>query len=297
MSLRIEPKTKADQEKMGIALKKLGDEDPTFRISSNTETGETIISGMGELHLEIMIDRMMREFGVEANVGKPQVAYRETIVGEAEVEEKYVKQSGGKGQYGHVRIKLKKLEPWPADKKMPKNIHRSEGFEFIDSIKGGVIPVEFIPAVEKGIIEAMQRGVVAGFPMTDVSCELLFGSYHDVDSSEIAYKIAASMAFQKGARQAKAVILEPIMKVECVMPEQFMGDVTGSLSSKRGQIEGMSDRGLNKVIDAMVPLSEMFGYTTDIRSMTQGRGSMTMEFHHYDVVPPNVEKTIVEAKK
>lgn len=297
VSLRIEPKTKADQEKMGIALKKLGDEDPTFRISSNTETGETIISGMGELHLEIMIDRMMREFGVEANVGKPQVAYRETIVGEAEVEEKYVKQSGGKGQYGHVRIKLKKLEPWPADKKMPKNIHRSEGFEFIDSIKGGVIPVEFIPAVEKGIIEAMQRGVVAGFPMTDVSCELLFGSYHDVDSSEIAYKIAASMAFQKGARQAKAVILEPIMKVECVMPEQFMGDVTGSLSSKRGQIEGMSDRGLNKVIDAMVPLSEMFGYTTDIRSMTQGRGSMTMEFHHYDVVPPNVEKTIVEAKK
>jgi len=297
VSLRIEPKTKADQEKMGIALKKLGDEDPTFRISSNTETGETIISGMGELHLEIMIDRMMREFGVEANVGKPQVAYRETIIGEAEVEEKYVKQSGGKGQYGHVRIKLKKLEPWPADKKMPKNIHRSEGFEFIDSIKGGVIPVEFIPAVEKGIIESMQRGVVAGFPMTDVSCELLFGSYHDVDSSEIAYKIAASMAFQKGAKQAKAVILEPIMKVECVMPEQFMGDVTGSLSSKRGQIEGMSDRGLNKVIDAMVPLSEMFGYTTDIRSMTQGRGSMTMEFHHYDVVPPNVEKTIVEAKK
>jgi elongation factor G len=297
VSLRIEPKTKADQEKMGIALKKLGDEDPTFRISSNTETGETIISGMGELHLEIMIDRMMREFGVEANVGKPQVAYRETIIGEAEVEEKYVKQSGGKGQYGHVRIKLKKLEPWPADKKLPKNIHRSEGFEFIDSIKGGVIPVEFIPAVEKGIIESMQRGVVAGFPMTDVSCELLFGSYHDVDSSEIAYKIAASMAFQKGAKQAKAVILEPIMKVECVMPEQFMGDVTGSLSSKRGQIEGMSDRGLNKVIDAMVPLSEMFGYTTDIRSMTQGRGSMTMEFHHYDVVPPNVEKTIVEAKK
>jgi elongation factor G len=297
VSLRIEPKTKADQEKMGIALKKLGDEDPTFRISSNVETGETIISGMGELHLEIMIDRMMREFGVEANVGKPQVAYRETIIGEAEADHKYVKQSGGKGQYGHVRIKLKKLEPWPADKKMPKNIHRSEGFEFIDSIKGGVIPVEFIPAVEKGIIEAMQRGVVAGFPMTDISCELLFGSYHDVDSSEIAYKIAASMAFQEGARRAKAVILEPIMKVECVMPEQFMGDVTGSLSSKRGQIEGMSDRGLNKVIDAMVPLSEMFGYTTDIRSMTQGRGSMTMEFHHYDVVPPNVEKTIVEAKK
>jgi elongation factor G len=297
VSLRIEPKTKADQEKMGMALKKLGDEDPTFRISSNTETGETIISGMGELHLEIMIDRMKREFGVEANVGKPQVAYRETILGEAEADHKYVKQSGGKGQYGHVRIILKKLKPLEEGAKIPKNVHRSEGFEFIDSIKGGVIPVEFIPAVEKGVKEAMERGIVAGFPMTDISCELTFGSYHDVDSSEIAYKIAASMAFQEAAKKAKAVILEPIMKVECVMPEQFMGDVTGSLSSKRGQIEGMEERGLNRVIKAMVPLSEMFGYTTDIRSMTQGRGSMTMEFDHYDVVPPNVEKTIVESKK
>ncbi len=297
VSLRIEPKTKADQEKMGSALKKLGDEDPTFRISSNPETGETIISGMGELHLEIMVDRMKREFAVEANVGKPQVAYRETILGEAEEEYKYIKQSGGKGQYGHVRLKLKKLEPWEEGKKLPKNVHRDENFEFIDSIKGGVIPIEFIPAVEKGVKEAMERGIVAGFPMVGISCELLFGSYHDVDSSEIAYKIAASQAFQAGAKRARPVILEPIMKVECVMPEQFMGDVTGSLSSKRGQIEGMEDRGLNKVIKATVPLSEMFGYTTDIRSMTQGRGSMTMEFDHYDVVPPNVEKVIAESRK
>ncbi len=297
VSLKIEPKTKADQEKMGTALKKLGDEDPTFRISSNTETGETIISGMGELHLEIMIDRMKREFGVEANVGKPQVAYRETILGSAEKEHKYIKQSGGKGQYGHVRLIIKKLEPLEEGKKLPKNVHREEGFEFIDSIKGGVIPIEFIPAVEKGVKEAMERGIVAGFPMTDVSCELTFGSYHDVDSSEIAYKIAASQAFQEAARAAKPVILEPIMKVECVMPEQFMGDVTGSLSSKRGQIEGMEERGMNRVLKAKVPLSEMFGYTTEIRSMTQGRGSATMEFDHYDVVPPNVEKQIVENRK
>ncbi len=299
VSLKIEPKTKADQEKMGIALKKLQDEDPTFRVSSNTETGETIIAGMGELHLEIMVDRMKREFSVEADVGKPQVAYRETIQGEAEEEYKYVKQSGGKGQYGHVRIKIKPLEPLVEGAKIPKNVHREEGFEFIDSIKGGVIPTEFIPAVEKGVKEAMDRGIVAGFTMTNVSCELLFGSYHDVDSSEIAYKIAGSQAFQAAAKRARPVILEPIMKVECVMPEQFMGDVTGSLSGKRGQIEGMEERGGQglRVIRAMVPLSEMFGYTTDIRSMTQGRGSMTMEFDHYDVVPPNVEKTIVDARK
>lgn len=298
VSLKIEPKTKADQEKMGIALKKLMDEDPTFRVSSNTETGETIISGMGELHLEIMIDRMKREFNVEANVGKPQVAYRETIQGSADAEHKYIKQSGGKGQYGHVKITIKPLEAIEEGAKIPKNVHREEGFEFIDSIKGGVIPAEFIPAVEKGVKEAMDRGVVAGFPLTNVSCELTFGSYHDVDSSEIAYKIAGSQAFQDAAKRARAVILEPIMKVECVMPEQFMGDVTGSLSSKRGQIEGMEERGQGlRVIRAMVPLSEMFGYTTDIRSMTQGRGSVTMEFDHYDVVPPNVEKTIVESRK
>lgn len=298
VSLKIEPKTKADQEKMGIALKKLMDEDPTFRVSTNTETGETIISGMGELHLEIMIDRMKREFNVEANVGKPQVAYRETIQGSAEAEYKYIKQSGGKGQYGHVKITIKPIEALPEGAKIPKNVHREEGFEFIDSIKGGVIPAEFIPAVEKGVKEAMDRGIVAGFTLTNVSCELTFGSYHDVDSSEIAYKIAGSQAFQDAAKRARPVILEPIMKVECVMPEQFMGDVTGSLSGKRGQIEGMEERGQGlRVIRAMVPLSEMFGYTTDIRSMTQGRGSMTMEFDHYDVVPPNVEKAIVDARK
>lgn len=297
VSLRIEPKTKADQEKMGMALKKLSDEDPTFRVTSNPETLETLISGMGELHLEIMIDRMKREFGVEANVGKPQVAYRETIQSEAEAETKYIKQSGGKGQYGHVKITIRPLKPIVEGEKIPKNVKRYDDFEFIDSIKGGVIPQEFIPAVEKGVREAMDRGIVAGFRLVNVSCELTFGSYHDVDSSEIAYKIAASQAFQDAAKRAKPVILEPIMKVEVVMPEKFMGDVTGSLSSKRGQIEGMEERGMLKVIRAMVPLAEMFGYTTQLRSMTEGRGSSTMEFDHYDVVPPNVEKTIAESRK
>jgi elongation factor G len=297
VSLSIEPKTKADQEKMGIALKKLGDEDPTFRVTSNPETGQTLIAGMGELHLEIMIDRMKREFNVEANVGAPQVAYRETITGEAEAEHKYAKQSGGKGQYGHVRITLKPLVEAEAGAKVPKNVHREPGYEFIDSIKGGIIPGEFIPAVQKGVKEAMDRGIVAGFPLTGVSCELTFGSYHDVDSSEIAYKIAASQAFQEGAKRARPVIMEPIMRVEVVVPEKFMGDVTGSLSSKRGQIEGMEDRGLNKAIKALVPLSEMFGYTTQLRSMTEGRGSNTMEFAKYEAVPPNVEKQIVDARK
>ena len=297
VSLRIEPKTKADQEKMGMAMKKLSDEDPTFRVTSNPETGETIISGMGELHLEIMVDRMKREFGVEATVGKPQVAYRETIMGTAEAEHKYIKQSGGKGQYGHVKIILKPMEPLVEGEKIPKNVSRYDDFEFINSIKGGVIPNEFIPAVEKGVHEAMERGIVAGFKMVNISCELIFGSYHDVDSSEIAYKIAASQAFQEGSRRAKPVILEPIMKVEVVMPEKFMGDVTGSLSSKRGQIEGMEDRNMLKVIRAKVPLSEMFGYTTQLRSMTEGRGNAMMEFDHYEVVPANVEKEIVEARK
>jgi elongation factor G len=297
VSLRIEPKTKGDQEKMGMALKKLSDEDPTFKISSNTETGETIISGMGELHLEIMVDRMKREFSVEVNTGKPQVAYRETILGSAEAENKYIKQTGGKGQYGHVKLTIKPMEPIAEGEKLPKNVKRYDEFEFIDSIKGGVIPQEFIPAVEKGVFEAMGRGIVAGYPMVNISCELTFGSYHDVDSSEIAYKIAASQAFQDAAKRARPVILEPIMKVEAIMPEQFMGDVTGSLSGKRGQIEGMEDRGMLRVIKAKVPLSEMFGYTTDIRSMTQGRGSVMMEFDHYEVVPPNVEKTIVESRK
>ncbi|HEY4508850.1 MAG TPA: elongation factor G [Candidatus Paceibacterota bacterium] len=297
VSLRIEPKTKADQEKMGMALKKLSDEDPTFVISSNTDTGESIVSGMGELHLEIMVDRMKREFSVEVNVGKPQVAYRETILGSAEAEHKYIKQTGGKGQYGHVKLNIKPLEPVVEGKKIAKNVHRYEDFEFIDSIKGGVIPQEFIPAVEKGVHEAMDRGIVAGYKMVNISCELTFGSYHDVDSSEIAYKIAASQAFQDAAKRARPVILEPIMKVEAIMPEQFMGDITGSLSGKRGLIEGMEDRGMLRVIHAKVPLSEMFGYTTDIRSMTQGRGSVQMEFDHYEVVPPNVEKTIVESRK
>jgi elongation factor G len=297
ISLRIEPKTKADQEKMGMALKKLSDEDPTFKIVSDAETGETVIKGMGELHLEILVDRMKREFSVEANVGKPQVAYKETITAEAEAEHKYIKQSGGKGQYGHVKITIKPLEKLEEGAKIPKNVSRSEGFEFINSIKGGVIPVEFIPAVEKGIIEGMERGVVAGYKMTDISCELTYGSYHDVDSSEIAYKIAASQAFKEAAGKARPVILEPIMKVEVVMPEKFMGDVAGHLNSKRGVIEEMSDRGMNKVIKAKVPLSEMFGYITTLRSMTEGRASVNMEFDHYDIVPPNVAKEIAESRK
>ncbi|MEK9182197.1 MAG: elongation factor G [Patescibacteria group bacterium] len=297
ISLRIEPKTKADQEKMGFALKRLSDEDPTFKVKSDSETGETLIMGMGELHLEIMVDRMKREFSVESNVGKPQVAYKETITSEAEAENKYIKQSGGKGQYGHVKIKIKPLEKLVEGEKVAKNVKRSEGFEFINSIKGGVIPQEFIPAVEKGVREGMERGVLAGYKMVDISCELLFGSYHDVDSSEIAYKIASSQAFQDAAKRAKPVILEPIMKVEVVTPEKFMGDITGHLSSKRAQIEGMEERGMNKAIKAKVPLSEMFGYVTTLRSMSEGRASSTMEFDHYDIVPPNVAQGIIEARK
>ncbi len=297
VSLRIEPKTKADQEKMGIALRKLSDEDPTFRIKTDEETNETIISGMGELHLEILVDRMKREFGVVADVGKPQVAYRETILGSAEAEGKYIKQTGGKGQYGHVKIRMKKMEPVDPEAKVAKNVIRDDHFEFINNIKGGAIPQEFIGPVEKGMREAMTRGVLAGFPMVDISIDLYDGSYHDVDSSEIAYKIAASMAFQEAAARAKAVILEPIMRVEVVVPEKFMGDITGSLSGKRGQIEGMEDRGMNKAVHAKVPLSEMFGYTTTLRSMTEGRGNMTMEFDHYDVVPQNVATEIIASRK
>ena len=297
VSLRIEPKTKADQEKMGMALKKLGNEDPTFRVSSNQETGETIISGMGELHLEIMVDRMKREFSVEANVGEPQVAYRETILGKAEAEHKYIKQTGGKGQYGHVRLSVRPMEAWPEGEKIPKYVHRYDDFEFINSIKGGVIPNEFIPAVEKGVHEAMDRGIVAGFKMVNISAELTFGSYHDVDSSEIAYKIAASQAFQDAAKRAKAVILEPIMKLEVVCPEKYIGDVNGSIASKRGLIEGSNPKGQNISIIAKVPLSEMFGYTTQLRSMTSGQGSAMMEFDHYEVVPANVALEIVEKRK
>ena len=296
VNLKIEPKTKADQEKMGIALKKLSDEDPTFRISTDTETMETIIAGMGELHLDILVDRMKREFNVEANVGKPQVAYKETIQKEAEAEVKYIKQSGGRGQYGHVKIKIKPLETLEEDAKIPKNVTREEGFEFVNNIKGGVIPMEYIPAVSKGVKEGMQRGIVAGYKLVDISVDLFDGSFHDVDSSEIAFKIAGSQAFQQAAAKAKPVLLEPIMKVEVVTPEQFMGDVTGNLSSKRGQVEGMEDRGMLKVVNAKVPLSEMFGYTTTLRSMTEGRASSTMEFDHYEVVPQNVAEEIKEAR-
>ena len=297
VSLRIEPKTKADQEKMGIALRKLSDEDPTFRIKTDDETGETIISGMGELHLEILVERMRREFNVTADVGKPQVAYRETILGSADAEGKYIKQTGGRGQYGHVKIKMKKMEPIEEGAKISKNVTREDHFEFINNIKGGVVPQEYIPAVEKGVREAMSRGFLAGFPMVDISVDLYDGSYHDVDSSEIAFKIAASMAFQEAAGKAKAVILEPIMKVDVIVPEQFMGDITGNLSGKRGQIEGMEERGMSKVVHAKVPLSEMFGYTTTLRSMTEGRGNMTMEFDHYDTVPQNIATDIIASRK
>jgi elongation factor G len=297
VSQRIEPKTKADQEKMGIALKKLSDEDPTFRVTADPETMETIISGMGELHLEIIVDRMKREFNVQADTGKPQVAYRETIQKEAEANYKHVKQTGGRGQYGHVVLLIKPLEPVVEGAKVKHNVTREDHFEFINSIKGGVIPNEYIPAVEKGVREAMERGISAGFRMVDISVTLADGSYHDVDSSEIAFKIAAMAAFKEAAERAKPVILEPVMKVEVVVAEKFMGDVTGSLTSKRGIIESMQERGLAKVINANVPLSEMFGYTTQLRSMTEGRGSMTMEFDHYAVVPVNVAEDIKAARK
>ncbi len=284
ISERISPKTKADQEKMGMALRRLGEEDPTFRVSGDSETGETIIAGMGELHLDVIVDRMKREFGVEADVGQPQVAYRESIKGEAEAEGKYIRQSGGRGQYGHVRLRLKALE-------------RGAGFEFINSIKGGLIPQEFIPAVEKGVEEAVNKGVVAGYQMVDVQVTLYDGSFHEVDSSEVAFKIAASMAFQEAAKRAGAYVLEPIMKVQVLIPPDFLGDVTGDISSKRGRIESMTDRGNIKVVDANIPLSEMFGYATKLRSVSQGRGTFSMEFSHYEQVPKNIEQEIIEGKR
>jgi len=297
VAVRIEPKTKADQEKLGVALHKLADEDPTFRVETDDETNETIISGMGELHLDILVDRMKREFKVEANIGRPQVAYRETIQKSAEAECKYIKQTGGRGQYGHVKLNLKPLEALEEDAKIAKNTTREDHFEFIDNIKGGVIPAEFIPAVQKGVREAMDRGIVAGYPLVDISVDLFDGSYHDVDSSEVAFKIAASQAFQDAAKRANPVLLEPVMRVEVVVPEKFMGDINGHISSKRGQIEGMEPRGVDmQTIHAMVPLSEMFGYTTTLRSMTEGRGQMTMEFAHYAVVPPNVAEDIKKAR-
>lgn len=298
VSARIEPQSKGDQERMGMALSRLSDEDPTFHVSSDPETSETVIAGMGELHLDILVDRMKREFNVNATLGKPQVAYRETVQGTADVECKYIKQTGGRGQYGHVKIKVRKMEPLVENgKKIANNIDREEHFEFINSIKGGAIPNEYIPAVKKGIKEALERGVLAGYPLVDISVELYDGSYHDVDSSEIAFKIAGSMALQDAVKQAKAVILEPIMKLEVVTPEKFMGDVMGNVNSKRGQVESMGDRGEAKVVTAKVPLSEMFGYTTQLRSMTEGRANSTMEFSHYAVVPKNVEADIVANKK
>lgn len=297
ISMRVEPKTKADQEKMGIALSKLASEDPTFRVSSDPETNETIIAGMGELHLDIIVDRMKREFNVEAVTGKPQVAYRETILGSAEGEGKHIKQSGGRGQYGHVRIRIRPIDYSVAEEDLPKNTSRYDHFEFIDSVKGGSVPQEYIPAVEKGLKETMDRGILAGFKMVDVSCELYDGSSHEVDSSEIAFKLAASLALKDAVSKAKPAILEPIMKVEVVTPDKFYGDITGNLSSKRGQIEGMDERGLDKVIKAFVPLSEMFGYATALRSMTEGRATYTMEFGKYDVVPNNIAKEIEENRK
>ena len=283
ISVAVEPKTKADQEKMSIALGKLAAEDPSFRVSTDEESGQTIISGMGELHLEIIVDRLKREFKVEAEVGAPQVAYRETIRSAVNQEYKYAKQSGGRGQYGHVFIKI---EPKEA----------GTGYEFVDEIKGGVIPKEYIPAVNKGIQEAMQRGIQAGYPVEDVKITLYDGSYHDVDSSEMAFKLAGSMAFREGARKANPVILEPMMKVEVEVPEEFMGDVIGDISKRRGQVTGMGDRGGNKIVDAFVPLAEMFGYSTDLRSMTQGRATYSMEFDHYEEVPTNVAKEIIEKR-
>ncbi|MFA7285846.1 MAG: elongation factor G [Candidatus Paceibacterota bacterium] len=299
ISLRIEPKTKADQEKMGMALNRLAQEDPTFKVSTDQETGETIIAGMGELHLEIIVDRLKREFTVDANVGKPQVAYRETINSSADAEGKYIKQSGGRGNYGHVKIKVKPMEPLTKEEvaDLPKNTKRSEGFEFINTIKGGAIPQEYIAPCEKGFKEGLDRGILAGFKMVNVSVELWDGSFHEVDSNEMAFKIAASMAIQDACRSAKPVILEPMMKVEVVTPDKFMGDVTGNLSSKRGLIEGMEARGMNQVVKAVVPLSEMFGYMTGLRSMTEGRASFTMEFLRYDIVPNNVAETIIAARK
>jgi len=283
ISVAVEPKTKADQEKMGVALSKLAAEDPSFRVSSDEETGQTIISGMGELHLEILVDRMKREFKVDAEVGAPQVSYRETIRESVDQEYKYAKQSGGRGQFGHVFLKI---EPQEA----------GFGYEFVDAVKGGVVPKEFIKPVDKGIQEAMARGIQAGYPVEDVKVTLYDGSYHDVDSSEMAFKLAASMGFREGCRKAKPVILEPMMKVEVETPEDYMGDVIGDVSKRRGIVRGMGDRAGSKIVDAFVPLSEMFGYSTDLRSMTQGRATYAMEFDHYDEVPANVAKEIIEKR-
>ena len=280
IELTVEPKSKADQDKMGLALQKLAEEDPTFRASTNHETGQTIIAGMGELHLDIIVDRLKREFGVDANVGQPQVSYRETITQVGECEGKYIKQSGGRGQYGHVWIKF---EPNP-----------DKGYEFVDAIVGGVVPREYIPVTDKGLQEAMTTGVLAGFPMVDVKATLFDGSYHDVDSSEMAYKIAASMALKEAKNKCKPVLLEPIMKVQVIVPDEYLGNVMGDITSRRGRPMGQESRGNALAIDAMVPLAEMFGYVTSLRSNTQGRGNYTMVFDHYEEVPKNIAEEIIK---
>jgi elongation factor G len=281
ISVAVEPRTKADQEKMGIALSKLAQEDPSFRVRTDEETGQTIISGMGELHLDIIVDRMKREFSVEANVGAPQVAYRETIRGTVEAEGKFVRQSGGKGQYGHVWVKLEPL-------------HDSEKtFEFVNNVVGGTVPKDFIPAVQKGIESAMEGGVLAGYPLVGIKATLYDGSYHDVDSSEQAFKIAGSMALRNGALEAKPVLLEPMMKVEVSTPEENMGDVIGDLNSRRGMVSGMEDAPAGKIVKAHVPLAEMFGYATDLRGATHGRASYSMEFEKYQEVPAAIAQGII----
>ncbi len=280
IELAVEPKSKADQDKMAIALQKLSEEDPTFRASTNHETGQTIIAGMGELHLDIIVDRMKREFNVEANIGQPQVAYRETITQEAECEGKYIKQSGGRGQYGHVKIKF---EPNPG-----------KGYEFVDAIVGGVVPREYIPVTDKGLQDALKTGVLAGFPMIDVKATLFDGSYHEVDSSEMAFKVAASLALKEAKNKCKAILLEPIMKVQVVVPDEYLGNVMGDITSRRGRPMGQESRGNAIAIDAMVPLSEMFGYATSLRSNTQGRGTFVMEFDHYEEVPRNIAEEVIK---
>jgi elongation factor G len=279
----IEPKTKAGQEKMGIALMKLAEEDPTFKTYTDEETGQTIIAGMGELHLEIIVDRLLREFKVEANVGSPQVAYKETVRKDANVDMKYARQSGGKGQYGHVKIILEPNES-------------GKGYEFINKVVGGAIPKEYIGPIDQGIQGAMQNGVLAGYNVVDVKVTLYDGSYHEVDSSEMAFKIAASMAFKEAMKKADPVLMEPIMKVSVIVPEDYMGDVIGDLNSRRGQIQGMEARSGAQQIDAFVPLSEMFGYATDLRSRTQGRGQYTMEPSHYTEVPKSIQEKIISGK-
>jgi elongation factor G len=283
INVAIEPKTKAGQDKMGIALQKLAEEDPTFRTYTDSETGQTIIAGMGELHLEIIVDRMMREYKVEANVGKPQVAYKETIRRKAQVEGKFIRQSGGKGQYGHVFLEIEPKEP-------------GTGFEFVNKIVGGVIPKEYIPAVQRGVEEATLSGVLGGYPVLDVKVTLYDGSYHEVDSSEMAFKFAGSIAFKDGMKKADPVLLEPIMKVEVTVPEEYMGDVLGDMNSRRGRIEGMEARSGAQVIRGFVPLSEMFGYATDLRSKTQGRAVYSMETDHFEEVPKSIAEKILGEK-